>query len=807
MIGYLIRRILRSLVVLLLFMVVMFYFIQLFMLGDFASFAAFGRGPAAAAEVREQLGLNLPIWQYLLRWFGNALTGNLDSMMYGGIEGILIYSSLVFGIGTVISFQLGEWLGRATSWRKARRIAGAATIIAIVLYTSFPPFLAFFISLLFARRIAPMFGWRGFNLHREIWFSEDLGPAWPATTVALYMQLSLLAVAILLALVNRLLQRRFRRKLPAPVTILLLVGIWLGGWFAIGAGPRVLDILSWVIRPIIIYVLLSFGETMLITQTSMRDVLNEEYIFAARAKGLPERVVRDKHAARNARLPVLSRMIINLPYLLTGMVMIEFAVDFEGMGTFLFNGVRYQNATVVMIALFVIGLIAMIARLSLDISIASLDPRIRMKGLSFSDVRPLPERLGNNSLLSFLQGLSIWRRPPQQERSAAATRAREVEPVPMSEIMTHQRRLLWQRLRAFGRLAKDSWQAFAENRLAVFGVVLILVFVVMAAAHPVLMATVWTRTIYDPMVGHDSETLMHPSGPGPRHLLGTDTLGRDIFSMLLAATRPTIIVALTGGVVAVIVGTLIGAVSAYYQGGIFDIVFGYVADVFLAVPPPILMVIISTRWFEVIDPFKFGLIYGVMAGASSVAVVMRSQGLKMMTQPFIEASRVAGAGDRRVILVHLIPHMLPLAIVQMMLTAIGAIIADGFIAFMGVVDFRLNWGTMVYLGLSFFMVNARVPWPQLLSPVVALSLFATPEPLSSALVTTRVSPGAEADAMAVGSSVAVKSVVGGGGDSIAATGMGDAVSGLHPARVPIIRTRERNNCPRLTIFFFLLHSR
>jgi len=66
-------------------------------------------------------------------------------------------------------------------------------------------------------------------------------------------------------------------------------------------------------------------------------------------------------------------------------------------------------------------------------------------------------------------------------------------------------------------------------------------------------------------------------------------------------------------------------------------------DVFLAVPPPILMVIISTRWFEIIDPFKFGLIYGVMAGASSVAVVMRSQGLKMMTQPFIEASRVAGA--------------------------------------------------------------------------------------------------------------------------------------------------------------------
>ncbi len=133
--------------------------------------------------------------------------------------------------------------------------------------------------------------------------------------------------------------------------------------------------LSWL--AIVTYTLLSFGETMLIMQSSMTDVLKEQYIETARAKGLPASIVREKHAARNALLPVLSRFVISLPYLLTAVVIIESSVGWPGMGTTMWNALYWQNMPVVMAILVLIGILSLVARLILDIVIAYADPRVR----------------------------------------------------------------------------------------------------------------------------------------------------------------------------------------------------------------------------------------------------------------------------------------------------------------------------------------------------------------------------------------------------------------------------------------------
>jgi peptide/nickel transport system permease protein len=154
--------------------------------------------------------------------------------------------------------------------------------------------------------------------------------------------------------------------------------------------------------PLITYVLLSFGETMLITRTNMLDTLKEEYITTARAKGVPDKVVRDKHAARNALLPVLSRFVISLPYLLTGLVIIEYSLglsgsgsvvrlrgmfantemSWHGMGWAFYNALYLQDLPLVMGVLFVVGLLAIVARLVIDVLHAVLDPRIRYRSWS-----------------------------------------------------------------------------------------------------------------------------------------------------------------------------------------------------------------------------------------------------------------------------------------------------------------------------------------------------------------------------------------------------------------------------------------
>ena len=116
---------------------------------------------------------------------------------------------------------------------------------------------------------------------------------------------------------------------------------------------------------------------MMIMQASMDEVMRSEYINTAKAKGLPDSVVLERHAARNALLPVISRLVISLPYLITGVVIIESSTDWPGMGTKMWNALYWQDMPLVMATLLIVGVLSLIARLLLDVITAFLDPRIR----------------------------------------------------------------------------------------------------------------------------------------------------------------------------------------------------------------------------------------------------------------------------------------------------------------------------------------------------------------------------------------------------------------------------------------------
>ena len=736
---YIVKRIGQSLIVLFLFLTAVFFLTQMIMPGDFAIIAGFGQGVGKVNELRHEAGLDIPIGQRYLTWLGGILKGEMGRSFYespdfrfpgGGVirmpvaaivgRGLLI-SLFIFGLGTVIAFLIGSRWGKVIAWRKPKGFTGVSLFIAIVLYTAFPPLVAWS-----ATEINRSLGLFRLTLNIETWRERYLqGPLWRPSTFAALMFVTLVIMAGILILLNYWLSKKRGRGMNSLVLLILLGILWIGSWFAIGAEARFLDIIRFLGLGVVVYVLLSFGETMLIMQTSMTDTLYEEYIFAARAKGLPEGTIRDRHAARNALLPVLSRLIVSMPYLLTGLVMIEDAIGTGGLGSVLFGALNTQDIPVVMGALVIIGVIALIARLSLEIAIAYLDPRIRVGQASSGFSREVAESRGYGIFQTIQTNLSDWLKPGKSQ----AVKWGEASSDPLSNSKSFDLstwwRLLTQHLHSSLRSARDSWRIFLENRLAVLGLALMLMYIVMALIHPVLMKSVWNKNVYDPVVGYDATIFPHPSSPTKDHLLGTDALGRDILSMLLAATAPTLTVALAASITAAVVGTLIGAFSAYYRETAVDDLFRYLSDILLIMPAPIVMVIIGARYYESLSAFKYGLLYGLIAGASSVAIVMRSQALTIMVKPFIAASWVAGAGGRRIVFSHLIPHMLPLASVQMMITVAGAVISYGFIAFVGVSRQTLNWGAMVYDAFMFSM-NAlgKTPWLQLVSPAVALSLFA-----------------------------------------------------------------------------------
>lgn len=269
----------------------------------------------------------------------------------------------------------------------------------------------------------------------------------------------------------------------------------------------------------------------------------------------------------------------------------------------------------------------------------------------------------------------------------------------------------------------NSWRIYRQSPLGVIGVLLIVFFGVLAVLHPILMATVWPSGVYDPEIGFDGHAI-NPAPPSSAHLLGTDALGRDVLSMLLAATTPTFILGLTAAATTAVIGTTVGGLAGYFRGAT-DTLLSQLSDMFLLLPAPILMVIIGTR-FRDLQPLQLGLIYGLFAGMGNTAIVMRSLALKLRELPFIEASKTSGGGSLYILVRHVFPHMLPMAALQTMVAVTGAVVADGFISFFGFTRSISNWGTMVYNALTYSTaVGLSKPlWNGLLPPSMALSLFA-----------------------------------------------------------------------------------
>jgi peptide/nickel transport system permease protein len=285
---------------------------------------------------------------------------------------VLPITILLFGIGTALAFIFGMWLGKVTAWRGPGLLSTGSTFGAIMLYTAFPPWLTFLISLIFITKL----GWfTGLNERRPF---REVTPPHSATPQVVWRMVGLLLAAVLVVVIMNVLVRSVRRRgLPVAISLGLVVVGWIAGWTVYDMVAPALDVMWRMALPILAYFALSFGEIFIIMRTNMIDTLHEEYIQTATAKGLPPRDVRDLHAGRNALLPVLSRLVISLPYLMTGMVMIEESFSWAGIGTTLFYAVGLQNITLGVGTLIVIGVFSLTARLVLDMLTAFLDPRVR----------------------------------------------------------------------------------------------------------------------------------------------------------------------------------------------------------------------------------------------------------------------------------------------------------------------------------------------------------------------------------------------------------------------------------------------
>jgi len=281
---------------------------------------------------------------------------------------------------------------------------------------------------------------------------------------------------------------------------------------------------------------------------------------------------------------------------------------------------------------------------------------------------------------------------------------------------------------AAGPLARPADRTVLSNPKILAGLGILAFFALLTVAQPLLEATLWEgrANIYDPRFGFDT-TIGHPSAPSATHWLGTSSLGRDVFSMLAHATRPTLLVALAAGSSIAAVSLVFGSIAAHRKGWVDGFV-SHLSDAMVLLPAMVAVFILGiSRPDDEFGTLHVGLTFGVLYGLGPATATVRAAAMTVVAKPFMDAARVAGGGGPWIVTRHVLPHLYSHAAVQAMIGATGAVIADAFLSFRSAVGEDYGFGHMVYDGIVWSSLMAGIaptPWWIMLAGAGGITLLA-----------------------------------------------------------------------------------
>jgi peptide/nickel transport system permease protein len=319
---YISRRLLQIVVIFFVILTVLFMVFRLAPGDPISRMVDPDMTPEDAALLISQLGLDQPLHVQYLYYVKNFFLGHFgDSFHYGQpvldiIKLRLPNTILLFTTSIILSALVGVFLGKIASWHKGEKIDTGMTIGALVTHTLFLPWLALLLIWIFAYKLG--------------WF---------------------------------------------PITGMVSEDIWLdptSGWW-----QKALDVGHHLILPLGTLFLFHFGSYLLIMRSSMLDTLKEDYILTARAKGLTEKVIRNRHAAPNAALPVVTTVGLSLAFSINGGALTETVFTWPGIGRELVFSVSQNDYPLAQATFLLITLVVLISNLVVDVLYAYLDPRIR----------------------------------------------------------------------------------------------------------------------------------------------------------------------------------------------------------------------------------------------------------------------------------------------------------------------------------------------------------------------------------------------------------------------------------------------
>jgi ABC-type dipeptide/oligopeptide/nickel transport system permease component len=497
------------------------------------------------------------------------------------------------------------------------------------------------------------------------------------------------------------------------------------------------------------------AEIARLTRSSTLEVLRADHIMFERSKGVSN-LTLIRHLMRNAALPVITLLAIELGGLLAGTVVVETLFAWPGLGQLAINSVRVRDYSVIQGIVLFEAVIFVFMNLLVDLSYGLLDPRVRLggaasrwrrwrnsfPGTAFTNLFgggirrtarvPAQPAVGESRVVSAPEDES-YPTPDDADSIGLVESSFALDSVPSSTIVmgaglvtvidrdTDTKSTVSESNDAVGTEAPAAstvrqvrpWRfpRRIPHGFPRVSFVVLLLFIVIGVFGPLLA----------PHSPEHADLILSLQPPGFQaggswsYPLGTDVLGRDILSRLFYGARESLLVAATAVLISGAVGLAAGVVAGYI-GGRVDAVLMRTVDAVLAFPTILLAIVLA----GIFGPSAQNVIIVIsVAGWASYARVIRSEVLSLKAQDFVTMSRVIGASPYWIIRRHLVPNVVPSLLVLATLQVGAAILTEGALSFIGigVPPPAPSWGGMLAESQSLL----AIAWWLQIFPGVALA--------------------------------------------------------------------------------------
>lgn len=256
-------------------------------------------------------------------------------------------------------------------------------------------------------------------------------------------------------------------------------------------------------------------------------------------------------------------------------------------------------------------------------------------------------------------------------------------------------------------LGQEAFRRLMRNKLAILGIVILAIYIIMALFADAICP-------YDYAEQHLDKAFQEPSS---EFLLGTDNLGRDMFSRIVHGARVSLMIGFVSIGIAVVGGSVFGAVAGFY-GGLADTFIMRAVDVMMAIPSVLTAIIITSVLGVGMTNLTIAL--GI-SSIPSFARIVRASILSIRGQEYIEAARLSGCSDIKIMIRHVFPNIMSNIIVQLTLSLGLAILNASSLSFLGlgVKPPQPEWGSMLAAGRAYM----RQYWHMVAFPGCAIVLL------------------------------------------------------------------------------------